>query len=175
ARRPTRPGRRISRGRGYGNCSVQDAFAPTTNGTRQANLLFTDTAVGSPRLVSLTGNGTPPAPAVCLSTGPSFTFSNQFVGTTSAAQSVVITNCGSKSLTVYGATFSGTGSGDFSVAPTACTNAPIAAGGTCTLELTFTPSEGGTRLATLVIPNRSVDSPATVTVQGYGEPQAASV
>ncbi|MGO9527263.1 MAG: choice-of-anchor D domain-containing protein [Verrucomicrobiia bacterium] len=158
-----------------GNCSVQVAFAPTTNGTRQANLLFTDTAVGSPRLVSLTGNGTPPAPAVCLSTGPSFTFSNQFVGTTSAAQSVVITNCGSKSLTVYGATFSGTGSGDFSVAPTACTNAPIAAGGTCTLELTFTPSEGGTRLATLVIPNSSVDSPATVTVQGYGEPQAASV
>ena len=53
-----------------GNCSVQVAFAPTTNGIRQANLVFTDDAVGSPRVVSLTGNGTPPAPAVCLSTRP---------------------------------------------------------------------------------------------------------
>lgn len=39
-------------------CSISIDFTPTTNGVRVASLAITDTASGSPHLVSLTGSGT---------------------------------------------------------------------------------------------------------------------
>lgn len=157
-----------------GNCSVPVAFAPTTSGMRQANLVFTDDAVGSPRVVPLVGTGTPPAPLLCLSTGASISFSNQTIGTTSAVQSVTITNCGSIPLTVSNVTFSGAAASDFSVNQN-CTGGGIAAGATCTLQVTFAPSRSGTRQATIQIPNNTAGSPTIVSVQGVGVAPAASV
>ena len=151
-----------------GNCSVFVAFAPTMNGTRQANLVITDDAVGSPRVVPLRGTATPPAPLVCLSSSSSISFSNQTVGTTSTPpQSVTITNCGSLPLAVSNVTFTGSAAGDFLIAPPACTNAPILVGGMCTLQLSFAPSRAGTRQATLVI-THNAGSSTTVAVQGVG-------
>jgi hypothetical protein len=159
-----------------GNCVVSVAFAPaiTDIGLLQANLVFTDDQTASPRSIPMTGTATAPAPLVCLSTGTSINFSNQLIGTTSTAQSVTITNCGSIPLTVSNVTFSGTASNDFSVSQT-CTNAPIAAGDTCTLQVTFTPSRSGTRQATLVISHSAAGSPATVSVHGVGVAAAPSI
>jgi hypothetical protein len=158
-------------------CNVSVAFAPaiTDIGPLQANLVFTDNQTGSPRSIPMTGTATTPSPLVCLSTGTSINFSNQLIGTTSTAQSVTITNCGSIPLTVSNVTFSGTASNDFSVIPPACTNGPIAAGNTCTLQVTFTPSRSGTRQATLVISHNAAGSPTTVTVHGVGVAPAPSI
>ncbi|HTS17845.1 MAG TPA: choice-of-anchor D domain-containing protein [Verrucomicrobiae bacterium] len=158
-----------------GSCAVVVGFAPTTNGTRQANLVFTDDAVGSPRIVPLIGNGAAPTPAVCLSSGTSFVFPGQVVGTTSTVQSLTITNCGSLPLVLSNATFTGTAAGDFSVAAAICTNAPLAAGGTCALPLTFIPTRSGTRQAILVIPDNAAGSPTDVNVQGVGLAPAPAV
>jgi hypothetical protein len=151
-----------------GDCAVAVAFAPVTNGLRQANLLFADNAVGSPRIASLIGTATAPSPALCLSNSPSLVFSNQSVGTTSAVQSVTITNCGSLPLIMSNVTFTGSAPTDFLLAPSACTNAPIPVGATCTFQLEFAPTKTGTRLANLVIPNNSAVSPATIALQGVG-------
>jgi hypothetical protein len=157
-------------------CNVSVAFAPaiTDIGPLQANLVFTDNQTGSPRSIPMTGTATTPSPLVCLSTGTSINFSNQLIGTTSTAQSVTITNCGSIPLTVSNVTFSGTASNDFSVSQ-ACTSVPIAAGDTCTLQVTFTPSRSGTRQATLVISHNAAGSPTTVTVHGVGVAPAPSI
>jgi hypothetical protein len=39
-------------------CTVSVTFSPTSNGNKTANLVFTDTATGSPRTVTLTGKAT---------------------------------------------------------------------------------------------------------------------
>jgi hypothetical protein len=141
---------------------------------RQANLVFTDNAVGSPRIVPLTGTGTAPAPAVCLSSPSTLVFSNQAVGIASPPQTIVLTNCGSTALTVSNVTVSGSASNDFSVTQT-CTSSNIPAGGTCSLEVTFTPLKSGTRLASLVITHSAAGSPTTVALLGAGFAPAPAI
>jgi hypothetical protein len=157
-----------------GDCAVAVEFAPTTTGMRQANLVFTDNAVGSPRIVPLTGTGTAPAPAVCLSSPSTLVFSNQAVGIASPPQTIVLTNCGSTALTVSNVTVSGSASNDFSVTQT-CTSSNIPAGGTCSLEVTFTPLKSGTRLASLVITHSAAGSPTTVALLGAGFAPAPAI
>lgn len=158
------------------SCGVNVAFAPATSdiGILQANLVFTDNQIGSPRSIPLIGTATAPAPLLCLGNAGPLVFSNQTVGTTSTVQSVTITNCGSTLLNVSNVTFSGSASNDFLVSQN-CTNTSISAGGTCTLEVTFTPSKSGTRQATLVISDNVSGNPATLTVQGVGVAAAPSI
>lgn len=149
------------------NCTTIVAFAPTAVGLRQANLVFTDDATGSPRSIPLSGIGTPAAPLVCLSSSASLTFGSQLIGTTSVVQSVTITNCGSSDLNISSVVLSGSSSGDFSVTNT-CTGGPVSAGGTCTLNVTFNPTALGNRQASVIITHDAVGSPITLTVQGVG-------
>jgi hypothetical protein len=161
------------------NCFVAIVFSPSDVGLRQANLVFTDNATGSPRTVPLSGIGTPAAPLVCLSSGSSsgsnaFNFGSQLLTTTSAVQSVTITNCGSAALNISSVAVTGFGSNDFSVAQT-CTGGPIAPDGTCTLSITFNPQIAGTRHATVVITDDAAGSPTTLNLTGVGLALAPSV
>ncbi|MGD1019661.1 MAG: choice-of-anchor D domain-containing protein [Verrucomicrobiia bacterium] len=153
---------------GFG-CNVSVEFAPAISdvGLLQANLVFTDNATGSPRSIPMTGTSTTPSPLLCPSTTGPLVFSNQLVGTSSAVQSITLTNCGSTVLNVSNVTVSGTASLDFSVSQN-CTNAGIAPGGMCTVQVTFTPTKSGTRAATLVMAGNVAGSPVTVTLQGVG-------
>ena len=107
------------------------------------------------------------AAAAALSTA-SLTFPAQSVGTPSASQAVTIVDLGSASLTVSNAT----ATGDFSVQD-GCTSPVAPAGGTCALQLTFTPTALGTRTGTLTIADSSAGSPRTVQLTGSGGQAAA--
>jgi hypothetical protein len=144
-------------------------------GLRRANLTFTDDATGSPRSIPLSGTATPIAPIVCLSTNGALIFSNQLVGASSAAQSITITNCGSMDLNVSDVSLVGSAAGDFSKVENCTTGSPIPPGGTCALNVTFTPTAAGNRQASLVITHDAAGSPTTVTVRGVGTVPAAAV
>ncbi len=123
------------------SCTVAVVFNPQAGpvGARTADLVFTDDATGSPRIVPMTGSATPAVPILCLSSGSgTLSFSSQLLTTTSAVQSITITNCGSAALNVSNVTVTGIGSNDFSVTQT-CTGAPIAPGGICTINVAFNP------------------------------------
>jgi hypothetical protein len=145
-------------------CTVSVTFAPSATGSRNASLNFIDNANGSPQTVNMSGTGT--APRLNLSTN-SVTFSNQTVGTTSAASTVTVTNSGTASLT-----FTSIGaSGDFAVAAsgtTCSTSAPVADGGSCLIDVTFTPAANGARAGSLTISDNASGSPHTVTLSGTG-------
>lgn len=142
------------------NCGVTATFTPTANGTRTANLLFNDSVVGTPQSVTLTGTGRGGA-AVLSSATLSMTAS---VGLTSAAQTVLLTNSGTYPLPILGANISGANTGEFQVSSTC--PASVAAGASCTLSVTFTPTASGARTATLNISDDSVSSPQTVALNG---------
>ena len=102
---------------------------------------------------------------VTLSPG-SLTFASQVVGTTSAPQTVTLTNGQSTTLNISNIGFTGTNSGDFSQTNTC--GGSVSAGGTCTINVSFTPSASGTRTATLNVTDDADNSPQTASLTGTG-------
>jgi hypothetical protein len=108
------------------------------------------------------------APAAAL-TPALLGFPAQQVGTPSASQPVTVVDLGSAALTVSDAT----ATGDFSLQNNCATVSP--AGGTCAIQVTFTPTATGTRTGTLTITDNSAGSPRTVELTGQGAVTAATV
>jgi hypothetical protein len=115
----------------------------------------------------MAGSGTGSvSPAVSLTPG-SLTFANQSVGTTSnPAQSVMLNNTGTGPLTIGSIALTGANPGDFAQTNTCGTG--IAAGGSCSLSVTFTPGGTGARSASLTITDNAAGSPHVITLSGAG-------
>src|SRR5205807_1410748 len=133
-------------------------------GARTGTLSLTDNAGGSPQIMTLSGNGT--APGVGLAP-TSLDFGNQLLATTSAPMTVTLTNTGAAALTIN----SFAPSGDFAATSTgasACPTSPatLAAGGTCTINVTFTPTASGARTGTLSLTDNAGGSPQIMTLSG---------
>jgi hypothetical protein len=143
------------------SCTISVTFAPTAAGSRSGLLKVTDNAAGSPHTVGLSGTGT--APAVCLSSS-NLTFASQTVNTTSAAQAITLTNCGSGTMTVTSVTTSG----DFS--QTNNCPASLAVNGSCTINVSFRPTATGTRTGRLSVVDNAPGSPHTAGLTGTGVP-----
>ncbi len=102
-------------------------------------------------------------PPVTLSaTSLAFT-TPQNVGTTSAAQSVTLTNNSSAAVTIKGIA----ATGDFAVSANTC-GATVAAGANCTISVTFTPTATGTRTGQISISESADSSPLLIALTGTG-------
>ncbi len=88
------------------------------------------------------------------------------VGTTSGAKSVTLTNTGNATLNIS----SIAASGDFAIktAKTSC-GSTVAAGASCVIKVTFTPTQIGTRTGSLTITDNAPDSPQNVSLTGKGK------
>jgi hypothetical protein len=145
------------------SCSVSVTFTPTASGTRSASISVTDGASGSPQSVPLTGTGI--APVAGLSPG-SVVFANQPVGSGSAASVITLSNSGTAALTITGISITGTNGGDF--AQTNTCGSSLAVGTSCPINVTFTPSASGARVASVSISDNAAGSPQTVSLSGTG-------
>ena len=143
------------------SCTMRVTFKPTTSGLRSAALSVSDSAAGSPQIASLSGTGVVSGPNATLSpTG--VTFAAQLVGTTSPGKSVTLTNFGSTTLSIT----SITASGDFSQTHSCGSSvAPLAS---CTISVTFKPTQIGTRTGTLSIADNAPGSPQSVALSATG-------
>ena len=140
-------------------CTISVTFSPTTVKYYSLSLTVIDSAGNSPQVISLTGNGikTP------LSYAPigGLYFYNQIVSTSSTPQAVTLTNKTSATLTT-----SITTSVDFPFT-TNC-GGSLAAGASCTVQISFKPTAANKRLASLTVGYNSSGSPLTVPLQGTG-------
>jgi len=141
------------------SCTLSVTFDPTASGTRTGVLTLTDNAIPSTQTVSLTGAGGGPAASLSAT---SLTFASQAVGTSSNPQTLTLTNTGSATLTLSSITISG----DFSQANTC--GPSVAAGGACSMSVTFTPTQSGTRTGTLTITDNASPATQTVSLTGTG-------
>jgi len=92
------------------------------------------------------------------------TFATQLVGTSSAAQSVTLSNYGTVTLGITSVGFTGADPGDF--AQTKACGSSVAPGASCTISVTFKPTQGGSRTAMLSITDNAPGSPQSVTLTG---------
>jgi hypothetical protein len=98
-----------------------------------------------------------------LSVSPSsLTFPSQALNTTSSAQTVTVNNTGSTAVSVSQIA----ATGDF--AETTTCGASIAAGASCTVSVTFTPTAAGNQTGSLTIASSAPNSPNTVSLTGTG-------
>jgi hypothetical protein len=148
------------------SCAIVVAFAPAAVGARTGNLVITHDAGGGPRGVALDGAGIDRRLAV--SPG-SLAFGDQPVGSTSAAQAISLTNAGSTYLSVSTIT----ADGDFGVI-SAC-DSTMAAGSTCTLSVTFSPTASGPRTGFITLYGDAVGSPHIISLTGNGTGSAPVV
>ena len=153
-------------------CVLSITFKPTATGTRNGTITFTDNATGSPQTVTLTGTGTPGTATVTV-TPSSLTFGSQALTTTSAPLSVTVTNTSTGTVNFTGFTVSGEDAGDFGVplpnTSSGCSaTGTLAAGGSCTISVVFTPQANGARTATLNIADNATGSPQMVALSGTG-------
>ncbi len=147
-----------------GSCSFSVTFTPTATGSRGASISITDNAAGSPHTITLSGTGIG-VPIVSL-TSTGLSFANQNVGTTSTAQSVTLNNTGTGALTITSIAVSGANPGDF--AQTNTCGSGVAAGGSCSFSVTFTPTATGSRGASISITDNAAGSPHSITLSGTG-------
>jgi dienelactone hydrolase len=94
-------------------------------------------------------------------------FANQVVGTSSPKQPVTLTNYGTNPLSITGITITGSNAADFAADSGTC-GSPVAPGASCTIEVTFTPSQIGTRTATLSITDSGPGGSQNVMLNGAG-------
>src|ERR1022692_1587245 len=96
-------------------------------------------------------------PATATVKPATLTFSGQAVGSTSASQSVTLTNSGGAALSITSIAVTGANSGDFTQTNT-CGNS-VPAGANCSISVAFTPTVSGRRTATVSIFACSAGSP----------------
>jgi Cep192 domain 4/Beta-propeller repeat len=139
------------------SCKTTAVFHPLAGGTAQSGLSFTD-IYGNGTGVTLSGVGvTVPALLACPN---SLTFSGQKIGTSSSAQSVILTNNGSKTLNIVDIS---TG-GDFSQTNNCPGTLPPQED--CVVNVTFSPTVSGVRPGMLQVTDDASDSPQSVTLSG---------
>jgi hypothetical protein len=151
-----------------GVCTFDVTFAPAGILSRTASVSIADSAPGSPQSVALTGTGTAPIAATSPS---SWAFGSRNVGTTSSPWPFTLSNLGNVPLTISGIAITGVNPGDFG--QTGNCGSSVAAGGNCTINVTFTPTSTGTRAATLTVTDNSNNvagsqQPMSLTGAGMG-------
>jgi len=148
-------------------CTYVVTFTPTAAWARTAAVMMTDNAQGSPHVVGLAGNGV--SGGVASFTPSSLTFTNRLIYTTSASQAVTLTNNGTAPLQLA----SVTASGDY--AQTNNCPASIAVAGSCTINVTFTPTYNSTRAGWLTFNFTDPAGLQTVLLTGGGALPAVAV
>jgi hypothetical protein len=106
-----------------------------------------------------------------MSVSPSsMDFGPQNQGTVSGSMTTVLTNNDSAGHTIFSVTVMGTNAANFTqtnncpMSPT-----PLASGASCTISVTFAPSDVGTRTAKIVLNDDANNSPQTMYLSGTGK------
>jgi len=105
------------------------------------------------------------APGVTFSP-VSLAFGSSNIGTTTAAQSVKLTNSGTAPLTGVTVSLTGGSPGDFSQTNNCGTT--VAVGSSCTISVAFKPTATGSRTASVSVADNGSGSPQTVALSGTG-------
>ena len=146
------------------SCTISVTFTPKTTGAKKGALVINDSDPSSPQIVGMTGTGT----SNVAFKPSSVTFSPQAIGTSSGNTKITLTNNTGATLTLGNPALSFTG--PFASAhSTTCTNGlPIAAKGTCSIFVTFEPTEIGYVSGSVSVTDSDSSSPQVVALAGTG-------
>jgi hypothetical protein len=143
-----------------GSCIIAVNVTPTAAGPLGGTVTVNDDASTTPQTFTVSAT----ASAKLVPSPLSLSFTSQMIGSTSAPQTVTLTNPQSVGEAITGATITGANASDFAVT-TSCPLSPstLPAGANCPMTVTFSPSGPGVRSATL-----NVGDPLMIPLSGSG-------
>jgi len=150
------------------SCTFAATFSPSAPGTRIGSVTIHSTAAGfTPVVEGLTGAG---VPAAQLAVTPlHIQFGTVGVGSNSAAMPMKVSNPGTGTLTGLSIVTAA----PFSVGSGSC-GTSVAAGGSCSVPVTFAPRVGGAQSGTVMVSTSSLGVPAAqVGLLGTGQTPAS--
>lgn len=148
-------------------CSVQVNYTPTVVGASSATLSFTSNGPNSPQEIDLQASAINPGFSPNSS---ALAFPGQPITTSSAPETVVITNDGTTPLQ-FGAgpiTLTGTSAAMFSISNDLCSSQVIDVGNTCSVEVSFTPTTTGIHTATATFDTNTAGAHPALALSGTG-------
>ncbi len=156
-------------------CTISTTFTASQQAAETGTLSIASNAPTSPNTVSLGGTGVTSAPALSWSSSTTtLSFGDVAVGSSSASQTLTLDNTGTAAATLVAITLTGAASADFSLGNGTCAaNGSLAAGGSCTMILSFVPTAAGSRSATLSVASGGAGPPA-VALSGTGSAATAT-
>ena len=140
-------------------CTITVVFAPTSSGSKVANLSILHNASNSPTTVALTGVAT--APIISLEANY-LTLPDTAVYSTNS-RTFTVSNTGTAPLIISNLTVAGNNASEYTVS--GCIGA-VSLGASCTITVVFAPTTAGTRTATLLVAHNASGSPSVVTLTG---------
>ncbi|MGD0671357.1 MAG: choice-of-anchor D domain-containing protein [Candidatus Binatus sp.] len=147
------------------SCTVGVTFTPTAQGTRTGSLTITSNAKNSPATIVLKGTGTLLAPTF---SPKSFAFGTVTVGNHPSI-SVTVTNPNTVGPIAF-ASATIDGNTAFTTSTDTCSGHSIAAGDTCTIGVTFTPTATtGSASATVIITDNAATFTQKLAMSGKGK------
>ena len=138
-------------------------FSPTSTGPLTGTLTINGNVAGGSVTASLSGTGTAPPDAAISFTPTSLSFAALNVNSTSAVQSIQVSNTGTAALVITNVSLVG----DFSESDN-CNGANIAIGASCTINVKFTPLEPGALSGTITVSGNVAEGSESVTLTGTG-------
>jgi hypothetical protein len=141
------------------SCTIQITFAPQSPGASSAVLMIDDNSFVTDELV-LEGQSPGIASPVTVT---SVIFPGQPMGTTSSAQPVVLQNTSQAFMSISSITVSGATFAQSNNCPTS-----LSGPGSCTVDVTFSPTETGPAAGTLTVVAGAVGSPYVIPLSGTG-------
>jgi hypothetical protein len=134
--------------------------------------LYGCTAVNVWTLEGGSGTGGSGGTPVASLSSATISFGNQSTGTTSASQSVTLSNTGTAALSIGSITITGANASDF--AQTNNCGSSLTSGSSCTINATFTPSVAASESASISVADGASDSPQLVALSGTGNSSGSS-
>ena len=146
------------------NCAISVTFSPTgVAGIDSGALTILDNAPGNPHTIVLSGQAVTGSSPVAYFSPASISFGLQPDGTTSAAQTLTLTNTGNAALQITSSMLAGS----FTLGTNTCSSS-LAAGASCAAQITFTPTSPGPAAGTFTVTDNAPGSPHVVNLSGGG-------
>lgn len=144
-------------------CSISVTFAPTATGTQTGTVAIADSAANSPQNIALQGSGVLPISFTPTSLG----FGNVTSGTSSPPKTTTVKNNEKVAVSISSIAITGAKAKYYSQTNTCGTT--LAAGGTCTITVTFSPTIKGGLPAFVTLTDTGTNSPQTLDLFGTGD------
>jgi hypothetical protein len=150
------------------SCTINVVFTPNNTATRTATLRVNVSAPAVSGTVTLTGTTVRPMVSVSPATIP---FGSQAINTTSLEQTVTFTNTGVVPVVISRISLGGVNPARFAITKNTCPigGTGVAAGGSCTVSVTFRPTRKVSYSATLTFRDNANPGSQVVSLTGSGQ------
>jgi hypothetical protein len=149
-----------------GSCTITVSFTPGSAGALGASISVVDSATGSPQAIALSGTGAAVLVPQATLNPTSLTFASTTVGVAATTQAITLSNPGTGVLTVTGISVTGANASSFG--QTNNCGISVAAGGSCTITVSFTPGAAGALAAAISVVDNAGASLQAIPITGTG-------